>query len=424
MSKIRWKIGANAYMTINTDGFNSVKVTSVEFSGSGDCYSNNDYWDDGDREIKYILDYWEDIQGQPSPDYMDSMGSGFFGGLPYVETTEKPYEHFELFDYSDISRITIPSAITSIGACLLYWTDPYGYGPGPRNDCTFDIVIKGSVTKVGYNGICNCTSGNIVFESDALTRLDKDALSGNLGQINLGQCIINTLSVNAFAECKNAVNLNIKEITCIIGAGTFSNCYSLKIFSTMQVPDGSGGYKTVNNYILTGMDISKLYIGDPFWCCQSLEEITVGDNATIEKTDESVSYPSTFFCFIHSRNEYPPGEVPIWPQYWTQWEPPLPPYVSKPDSGGLQTTKLITNNQTYKNIDWEFYGRTLSDGIWYIAHKGQWLVFNPQEVTDNNCIIMKHNGQYIKYKLVLPSDPKASPVYCKHNNRWMCLAYN
>lgn len=423
MAQIRWKIGENAYMTIITDGWNSVNVTDIEFSGSGDCYSNSDYWGD-DTSLKYTLDWWYDCNPLGNYGYGGDC-SGPSGGL-YVER-EQGGTVFKYYDYSRLNKITIPASITTIGAYLLcinrHTTTPeYPYGnDGAWPDCNFDIEIKGDVTKIGFQAFDNCTNGNIKFDSDKITRIDYRAFHGNYGQIDMGQCTIATLSKSVFAECHNVVNLNIKEITCLINQGTFTSCYKLETFSKFIHRNEQGIDETILNYILVGI------YGDPFWCCQSLKVITVGDHATIE-SDPSVSYPTTFFCYIAARDTadpFDPSTLPIWPQYWTKWEPPIPPAVANPNSDGLQTTVLKTNNPTYLAIDLNWQGRgTGVDGIWYIAHQGQWLAFNPQEVTDDDCVIMKHQGEYLKYKLVLPTDPTASPVYVKHNNRWMCLANN
>lgn len=421
MSQIIWKVGDDAYLKVNFKieyrdfGYSNLPVYVVnEYTlyGTGDCYDDSN--DNPITPSTQLNDsFWEYcVSRYTIYDYsgveMDKpyvLGDSWLYYSPVIwgaNNNERP-----IWDYSQLSEATVEDGITSIGPDLFkvimknksLFTDDsqprlgnniYRYSNYDlAKTVHFDVTIKGRVKSIGQYAFALISEssevGNTIkFNTGALKKIKNGAFKGcyYTSKIELGNCTLTSLGARAFMDCRHIDDLKINDINCYIPYECFKDCTLLNRFA-------------IDNYINTEL------CEESFYRCDHIDRIKIGNNASL-----SNNLPITNVFFVRNGSST----------------------LVNPDQDGNLITILDTTNTDFLDVEaWLEANRNIDyhpHEVWYIADQGRWLAFNPQTVPDNNRVLMKHNGQGINFKYVLPNDPKASNVYTKHNGIWMCLVNN
>lgn len=132
----------------------------------------------------------------------------------------------KLIDRS-ITKITIPSGITSIGSNTF-------------NQCLNlkDVSINSNITSIGSNAFSNCDALVQINIPSSVTSIETEAFSGNdrLYAVDfLGTPSITKLKLGTFYNCPQLTYIEIPESVTELEANVFQNCTSL---TTIKIPSG------------------------------------------------------------------------------------------------------------------------------------------------------------------------------------------
>lgn len=369
-----------------------ISASLIEVSGSG-AFNINNF-----RIVDYNI-YNSTYEVQIYEKINVSSASGFFSLYETDATYDWPAGDPVEWHYCDLN---ITGTITSLPKYLVQ--GELGIRQYLRNvniQCT-------SIGDASYSddAALGNLNGNSDIRSLAIQNCSVNIQADYIGDYVLGDSAIHSATLRAnnygsYLFYRSELTIADMDPNMTIGPYTYYLCKNLTQFNSITI-DG----RQFINYV------NLMTLNYNFYGCNNITVFTMGDDLTISYQGNNKEY-ETYERMPGGYEDHPLINTTI--------------YTDNP--AVIDFNRNHVGDEDLNNGFEEYFHRpatlvSIHAGIWYIAHEGQWLVFNPQEVTDNNCIIMKHKGQYIKYKLVLPSDPKASPVYCKHNNRWMCLAYN
>ena len=196
-------------------------------------------------------------------------------------------------DCTNITSITIPNSVTTIGYCAFmsctsltsitvdsnnsyYSNDEFGVLFNkdkteliqyPIGNTRTSYTIPDSVTSIGENAFSDCTSLESVTIPDGVTRIGIWAFSycTSLASITIPDSVT-SIGVWAFIWCTSLASISIPDSVTSIGEEAFHGCTSL---ASITIPD------------------SVTYIGDgAFSGCISLKSITVDSNNKNYSNDE------------------------------------------------------------------------------------------------------------------------------------------
>jgi len=176
----------------------------------------------------------------------------------------------------DMTAITIPSCVTSIG--------DYAFENCRKLE---EINIPNSVTQIGEFAFKDCHSLERISIPNNITNLETGIFYGckSLKYVNL-PTNLETIGVNAFANCSALENIYLSETITQIRGGAFSDCTSL-------------------TYIELPSNITT--IGDgTFFDCQNLADVVIPDKVT------SIGDSAFFHCYCFSKIIIPKSVTSIY----------------------------------------------------------------------------------------------------------------
>ena len=221
---------------------------------------------------------------------------------------------------SEVTSITIPNSVTSIGyyafqgtswlknlpdGCVYAGSCLYEYkGKMPENthidikegttqicphafeDCESltSITIPNSVTSIGYYAFNGCSGLTSVTIGNSVTSIETSAFEGcsSLSSVTIGNSVT-SIGENAFRNCSSLTSITIPNSVTSIGNHAFQSCSSL---TSITIPEGVTkiGLETFKDCkSLKSIEIpnSVIYLGDEaFANCWSLTSITIPEGVT------------------------------------------------------------------------------------------------------------------------------------------------
>ncbi|MCD7729186.1 MAG: leucine-rich repeat protein, partial [Clostridia bacterium] len=246
--------------------YNCTSLTSVYYSGTasqlasisfgnstanplyyaGNLYLNGTLLTDlKDTDITSISAYafagWN-VTSITIPDSVTSIGSSVFYGC------------------TSLTSITIPDSVTSIGSWAFY-------------GCTSleRVTIGEAVETIGDRAFYNCTSLTSIEIPDSITAIGRGAFydCDSLESVTIGEAV-ETIGSYAFWRCTALTSITIPDVVTSIGSYAFGYCSSLTSV-------------TVGNSVET--------IGERAFCyCSSLTSVTIGSGVT------SIGERAFYYC--------------------------------------------------------------------------------------------------------------------------------
>ena len=121
------------------------------------------------------------------------------------------------FAYSNITSVTIPNSVTSIGDDAFIGCNHLA-----------SVTIPNSVTTIGNEAFCSCIELTSVTIPNSVTKIGKSAFSGcnSLTEIIIPNSVTN-IGSNAFSNCSKLTSVSIPKSVTEIECGVFASCPSL-----------------------------------------------------------------------------------------------------------------------------------------------------------------------------------------------------
>jgi hypothetical protein len=192
---------------------------------------------------------------------------GVIAGLPVTSIGEKSFEG------ADLTSVTIPDSVTSIGIWAFY-------------SCSSltSVTIPGSVTSIGDWAFDYCTSLPSVTIPEGVTSIGDWAFADctGLAGVTISDSVTN-IGDSAFFQCESLANLIIPDGVTSIGVTAFYNCTSL---GSASIPGsvttvGSQSFQSCTSLTNVTMAYGVTNIGESaFDYCTSLVSVTIPDSVT------------------------------------------------------------------------------------------------------------------------------------------------
>ena len=241
-----------------------------------------------------------------SGDYSGSMeipATVVFEGVTYDVTS---IGH-EAFYFSNITNITIPKSITSIGSSAFAFcynlskvniTDLASWCNITFNDYPFyyakhlflngveikNLIIPNGVTTIANNAFANLSGINSVIIPNTVTKIGVSAFFGCTGitSVNISDSVVDIDDV-AFSGCSSLTSIIIPDNVTHLGTGAFKDCSNLSnvtMSNTLKTIEKRTFYKCTS---LAKMDVgnSVTSIGEEaFSGCSSLSNLIISNSVT------------------------------------------------------------------------------------------------------------------------------------------------
>ncbi|MBQ7788373.1 MAG: leucine-rich repeat protein [Clostridia bacterium] len=169
----------------------------------------------------------------------------------------------------------------------------YLYAFYERDDIT-KVTIPDSVTSIGFDAFYDCDSLTSVTIGNSVTTIGSSAFSGcdSLISVTIGNGVT-SIGDYAFYGCTSLTSVTIGNGVTSIGGSAFENCTSL---TSVVVPDSVTSIENYTFYGCTSLtsitipnSVKSIEYG-AFYCCISLTSITIPNGVT------SIGSSAFFFC--------------------------------------------------------------------------------------------------------------------------------
>ena len=288
---------------------------------------------------------------------------------------------------SEVTSITIPNSVTSIGyyafqgtswlnnlpdGCVYAGSCLYEYkGKMPENthidikegttqicphafeDCESltSITIPNSVTSIGYYAFNGCSGLTSVTIGNSVTSIETSAFEGcsSLSSVTIGNSVT-SIGENAFRNCSSLTSITIPNSVTSIGNHAFQSCSSL---TSITIPEGVTkiGLETFKDCkSLKSIEIPNsitMIVSHAFEGCSSLTSITIPEGVT------EIGYETFKDCKSLKSIEIPNSVTKIWNNAFA--------------SSGIKSIKLGAN-VTFSNTHVFFECNYLTDIHWNIKN--------------------------------------------------------
>ena len=191
------------------------------------------------------------------------------------------------FEYSDLTGITIPDSVTSIGYGAFYGCrslESVTIGDGVTSiggyafyDCRSlkNITIGSSVKIIDISAFGSCTSLESIVIPDSVISIGVEVFSGcsSLKSIAIPDSVT-SIGDAAFAYCRSLTGITVDENNEYYLSDEYGSLYNKDKTALIQYPRGNAR----TSYIIPG---SVTSIGRLAFCgCENLESITIPDGVT------------------------------------------------------------------------------------------------------------------------------------------------
>jgi hypothetical protein len=188
------------------------------------------------------------------------------------------------FESSDITSVTIPKGVTTIGdytfeycTSLTSLTIPEGVTSIGNNtfmnSSLVSVTLPESVTEIGYCTFGGCNALTSINIPKGLTTIPKGMFQNcySLTSITIPYGV-KIIDYYAFSWCENLTTVEIPESVTEISAGAFAYCTNLKGVTTKKFTGKEQNVLIIPNSVKT--------IGELAFCRSSLENIWIGNGCT------------------------------------------------------------------------------------------------------------------------------------------------
>lgn len=182
----------------------------------------------------------------------------------------KTIEELAFSSCTDLTSVTIPNSITSIGRDAFY-----GCG-------LVSVTIPNSVTTIGDNAFSSCTDLTSVKIGNGVSSIGNNAFAGceNLTSVKMGKNVIG-IGDEAFRSCANLTSITLPDVLESIGAHAFQ----YTPLTSVNIPEsvktiGDEAFRGCGSLASVGFEEGLTSIGDGAFRECALTSVTIPNSVT------------------------------------------------------------------------------------------------------------------------------------------------